>query len=268
MTNQRLIITIKSKSIANSFAYFWRNKIINLLADDGYIIMDLCFDIFQDYNFFYNNGILNFHGKMLHETFNLLNHNNIYVLIIDNDAYPLSREAIDITFKLAEQNGISGNLQRTNCIDNNQHLFIAPSYLCIRGSLIHELGLNAWVTNTRSDTAEEIIWNNPNINVREIGFRPLKTLFKPIWKLDGDNNVYGIGTTFISNQNVPINYHHFYSRLWISRVHFYIISMFDFIIINYKCINFFNISLCNFGYIKKIKNDIFRNLRYFLGKID
>ena len=115
---------------------------------------------------------------------------NSYCLILDIDAFPLSKYAIKLTFVLAMLKGINGNIQRTNCIDNGDHLFIGPSYICFNTKTIQNLKESAWIANDRSDVSEEITWVKPDLIDQNL-FRPINTLFKPIWALEGRKKLWG-----------------------------------------------------------------------------
>ena len=108
--------------------------------------------------------------------------------------------------------------------------------------IIQNLNESAWIANERSDVSEEITWLKPNLIDQNL-FRPINTLFKPIWALEGKKKVYGVGTTF-GYKNLPINYHHFYSRNFMARLHFFLISFIKFIN-NIKKINSLSI-ICIF----------------------
>ena len=159
--------------------------------------------------------------------------------------------------------GINGNIQRTNCIDNNEHLFIAPSYICFNTETIQNLNESAWIANERSDVSEEITWLKPNLIDQNL-FRPIKTLSRPIWPLEGKKKVYGLGTTF-GYKDLPVNYHHFYSRNFISRLHFFLISFLKYIKIKLSSINTQKISLK--VKIKGLLSEIKFATKYILGKI-
>jgi len=49
------------------------------------------------------------------------------VLILDIDCIPLAERAIDTYLAYAYNGSIAGNAQRTNHLDNGQHVFAAPS---------------------------------------------------------------------------------------------------------------------------------------------
>tara|TARA_Y100000739_G_scaffold206449_1_gene194369 strand:- start:102 stop:704 length:603 start_codon:yes stop_codon:yes gene_type:complete len=188
---------------------------------------------------------------------------NSFCLIIDLDAFPLNKYAIKLTFVLAMLKGINGNIQRTNCIANGGHLFIGPSYICFNTERIQKLKEAAWIANERSDVSEEITWSQPELIDQNL-FRPLKTLFKPIWALEGEKKVYGVGTTFGYN-GIPINYHHFYSRNFIARFHFFLISFFTYLKIKLTLYAFKKTNL-NLK-IKQTLSETKFSIKYILGKI-
>ena len=103
----------------------------------------------------------------------------------------------------------------------------------------NKLGDKAWIINDRSDVGGEISWTSPEILEQDL-FRPIKTIFKPIWRLSHlEKPSIGIGTTF-GFKNRSMTYHHFYSRIGISKFHFFIVSFCSYIKIKFK-------------YLKKIK---------------
>ena len=167
-------------------------------------------------------GRLTVHGVMLGQLQRLLP-SDALCLLIDVDAFPLSRQAIQLSFVLAERHGLCGNAQRTNCISNGEHLFAGPSFCCFSQRLLGPLGDQAWRINDRSDVGEEICWRLP-LPLQEVLFRPLRTRFAPIWPLEGSTPVYGVGSTF-GCEGVPVSYHHFFARNLTSRLHFWWISL-------------------------------------------
>ena len=175
-----------------------------------------------------HDGSLTIHGVMLNQL-QLYLPINALCLLIDLDAFPLSKRSVWLTFVLADQYGISGNAQRTNCIDNGEHLFVGPSYLCFSQRLLNSRVKSPWVVNQRSDVGEEICWSlttQPGHNF----FRPKSTIFPPLWPLEGDRRVYGIGTIF-GYGDEAVSYHHFFARNIVSRVHFAFVSFFHYFLI-------------------------------------
>ncbi len=224
------IYSLSTNNLSKNWAFIFRNKIIKLLIPKQVKIGTLEFNKkyceLESLKTKSKSDHLSIHSVMIRDLIRNLNSNS-YCLIIDIDAFPLTRYAIKLSFVLAMLKGINGNIQRTNCIENGGHLFIGPSYICFNTDTIKKLKEAAWITNERSDVSEEITWAKPELVDQNL-FKPLKTIFKPIWALEGEKKVYGLGTTFGYN-NLPINYHHFYSRNFIARLHFFLISFFKYI---------------------------------------
>ena len=259
------VYSLSTNNLATNWAFFFRNKILKLLMPQEVKIGTL--EYIKKYCELSSlrskskSNYLSIHSVMIRDLIRNLNPNS-YCLILDIDAFPLSKYAIKLTFVLAMLKGINGNIQRTNCIDNGDHLFIAPSYICFSTKIIQNLNESAWVANDRSDVSEEITWVNPDLIDQNL-FRPIHTLFKPIWALEGKKKVYGIGTTF-GYKNLPINYHHFYSRNFIARLHFFLISFIKFIKINFNINNNKKINLRFL--IKETIREIKFSIKYLLGK--
>ena len=260
------IYSLSTNNLSKKWQFIFRNKILKLLLPEPVKIGTLEFDknycereslISKS-----NSDYLSIHSVMIRDLIRNLNAKS-YCLIIDIDAFPLSKYAIKLTFVLAMLKGINGNIQRTNCIDNGAHLFIGPSYICFHTKIIKELKQAAWIANSRSDVSEEITWQKPELIDHNL-FKPLKTLFKPIWALEGEKKVYGIGTTFGYN-NLPINYHHFYSRNFVSRLHFFLISFYDYLKIKFTAKGFKKLNLKLI--INQTLKDTKFSIKYLLGKI-
>ena len=265
--NDMYICTVSTKNISNNFAFFFRNKIIKYLAPKEAKILNLQFDLEKCKEEVKktqkSNNSHTIHSYMISECIKLLNKNS-YCLLIDLDAFPLNKSAIKISFSLAKLKGINGNMQRTNCINNNKNIFIAESYMCFSTNLIKPLGDKVWKINYRSDVSEELSWIFPELIDFHL-FKPIKTIFKPIWYLRNKSPEYGIGTTF-AYDNKEINYHHFYARNFISRLHFFLISFKYYVKIVLKENTSKKKSPTNF--FSSLKNEIKFSLKYILGKID
>ncbi len=221
-----LIATVQTRDLANSWLFHWRDRLIRALAPPPVLLLNLECESQLTRQLAaasdQPDGRLTVHGVMLRQLQRFLP-NDALCLLIDVDAFPLSRQAIQLSFVLAERHGLCGNAQRTNCISNGEHLFVGPSYCCFSQGLLEPLGDQAWRINGRSDVGEEICWRVP-LHIQEILFRPMHTRFKPIWPLEGNTPVYGVGTTFGCDR-VPVSYHHFFARNLTSRVHFWLISL-------------------------------------------
>ncbi len=261
-SNKELIIaTVVTKDISNNWSFIYRDKIIRLLAPRPVKILKIEYDKFhceeiskKSHN---KNGYLPIHAVMINDLLNILNDES-FCLLIDIDAFPLTKESIKISFITAYLQGVNGNLQRTNCLDNSEHLFIAESFMCFNTKILKALGENAWRVNKRSDVSEEITWLHPEF-LSKNNFKPIDTLMKPIWPLKGTKPVYGIGTTF-GLDKLKINYHHFFARNFASRLHFYFISFFKYNSIKRKMKDK---KIRSFNFLKEFKFTV----KYLLGKI-
>ena len=257
------VYSLSTNNLSNNWSFSFRNKILKLLMPEEVKIGTLEFnkkycEQCSSRSKSESKAYLSIHSVMIRDLIRNLNSNS-FCLIIDLDAFPLSKYAIKLTFVLAMIKGINGNIQRTNCIDNNEHLFIAPSYICFNTETIQNLNESAWIANERSDVSEEITWLKPNLIDQNL-FRPIKTLSRPIWPLEGKKKVYGLGY-----KDLPVNYHHFYSRNFISRLHFFLISFLKYIKIKLSSINTQKISLK--VKIKGLLSEIKFATKYILGKI-
>jgi len=221
-----VIATVQTRDLANSWLFHWRDRLIRALAPPPVLLLNLECEPQLTAQLAAGSeqpeGRLTVHGVMLRQLQRLLP-SDALCLLIDVDAFPLSRPAIQLSFVLAARHGLCGNAQRTNCISNGEHLFAGPSYCCFSQGLLEPLGDQAWRINGRSDVGEEICWRLP-LPLEAILFRPLRTRFAPIWPLEGTTPVYGVGTTF-GCDGVPVSYHHFFARNLTSRLHFWWISL-------------------------------------------
>ena len=260
------IYSLSTNNLSTKWSFVFRNKILKLLTPEKVKLGKLEFNKkyceIESLRSKSRSNYLSIHSVMIRDLIRNLNKNS-FCLIIDLDAFPLNKYAIKLTFVLAMLKGINGNIQRTNCIANGGHLFIGPSYICFNTERIQKLKEAAWIANERSDVSEEITWSQPELIDQNL-FRPLKTLFKPIWALEGEKKVYGVGTTFGYN-GIPINYHHFYSRNFIARFHFFLISFFSYLKIKLTLYAFKKTNL-NLK-IKQTLSETKFSIKYILGKI-
>lgn len=140
------------------------------------------------------------------------------VLILDVDCVPLSSNALDYTFNRIEEGAVIGNVQRSNHLDNNKHLFCGASCCGISRETWERLGRPSSSPTNRSDICEEFVWLAEEQGVDVEFFIPQSYERLPYnepnpWPLDDILPPYGIGTTFANKNNTPMFYHLFQSRL-------------------------------------------------------
>jgi hypothetical protein len=149
------------------------------------------------------------------------------IFFLDIDAVPLNIHAIDDTIQQAAKGRLIGNVQRTNHIKNDQHLFVAPSCLAISVDSFVTIGKPSGMETRRADVAEEYTFAAEKTGIVPVDFyMPLKYDSKPAecdsWALKDGMPVYGRGTTFgfeptkgsmlgidTSSEAVPLFWHSF-----------------------------------------------------------
>ncbi len=137
------------------------------------------------------------------------------LLLLDIDCIPLSKESLDLTFELAYKGNLVGNIQRSNHISNNQHVFVAPSFLTISKLTYKELGRPTFSDTEQGDVAEQLTYNAEKIQLPCVYYMPKHTELFPdgeSWALADGMPKYGIGTTF-EFKGQEMSFHLFQSRL-------------------------------------------------------
>jgi hypothetical protein len=140
------------------------------------------------------------------------------VLILDIDCIPLNEEALNYIFAEAEKGKIVGNIQRSNHLQNNQHVYAAPSCICITKEMFEKLGSPSFKITNRGDIGEELTYLAEQQGIEVEMFMPSTYEKLPYgdekpWDLQDNMPKYGIGTTFINNEGKEMFYHLFQSRL-------------------------------------------------------
>lgn len=138
------------------------------------------------------------------------------VLVLDVDCIPLTQQALTYIFQNASRGMLIGNAQRSHYIENNEHIFIGSSCICISKSVFEKLGKPSMVPTKRGDIAEEFVYIAEEKNIPIEFFYPQSYEASPYgatsWALKGDLPHYGIGTTFESIDGRARFYHLFESR--------------------------------------------------------
>lgn len=143
------------------------------------------------------------------------------ILMLDIDCIPLNTKALEYTFERAEQGVLIGNVQRSNHLDNNKHIYPAPSCVAFSRELYDKLGRPSWKPTNRGDIGEELCYRAEEKGIEIEMFMPSKYEEIPHWNTgerkpwdlrDGDPQ-FGIGTTFVDKDGNEMFYHLFQSRL-------------------------------------------------------
>ena len=123
------------------------------------------------------------------------------LFFLDVDAAPLHEEAIHQTIRAAAAGRLIGNIQRSNHIQNDQHVFVAPSCLAVSVDTFVTMGKPSGLETKRADVAEEYTFAAEKTGIIPVDFyMPLRYDDKPAecesWALKDGMPVYGRGTTF------------------------------------------------------------------------
>ena len=123
------------------------------------------------------------------------------ILFLDVDALPLDMDAIDLTIRAASNGALVGNIQRSNHIQNDQHVFVAPSCLAISVDSFVTIGMPSALETSRADVAEEYTFAAEKSGLVPVDYyMPLRYDSSPSecasWALKDGMPVYGRGTTF------------------------------------------------------------------------
>jgi hypothetical protein len=123
------------------------------------------------------------------------------VMFLDIDAIPLNEDAIDSYIEQAYNGTLVGNIQRTNHLNNGQHVFVAPSAMAISVETFWTINKPSALETGRSDVAEEYTWLAQKAGVPVRFYMPLRYEEAPAeapegWNLADGMPKYGLGTTF------------------------------------------------------------------------
>ena len=133
--------------------------------------------------------------------------------LLDIDAIPLNSLVIPYMLYKASLGYMTGNIQRSNHLQNGRHVFAAPSFMSLSKALWWGMGKPSFKTTQRADVAEEVTFRAEAQGVPLELFRPSRVLGEKQWALEAsDQPQYGIGT-FFSFEGMEISYHNFQIRI-------------------------------------------------------
>lgn len=146
------------------------------------------------------------------------------IIFLDVDAVPLNHTALDYIVQRAAVNQVLvGDAQNTNHIQNDKHLFAAPSVLAVSTDTFVAMGKPSARPTNRADVAEEYTFYAEKNKVPVELFLPLSfeeaPAEKAYWDLQNESvpeefRKYGRGTTFgFANESgkTPMFWHAFQS---------------------------------------------------------
>lgn len=130
------------------------------------------------------------------------------IMFLDIDCVPVDDSALDYLFQEAYKNKVIGDAQRSNHIENGQHVFCAPHNVTFTVELYRKLGNPSFMPNYRGDVAEELTFRAREANIEIEILMPIRYDAPPIrmdwepkdlppyWDLADGMPKYGVGTTF------------------------------------------------------------------------
>lgn len=148
------------------------------------------------------------HGKTMDQVVPMLkDRGHDAIMFLDIDCVPLNYSAIDYMFHQAYNGKLVGDAQRSNHIENGQHVFCGAHNITFTIANYEKMGNPTFEPTPRGDVAEELTWRARERNIEVETLMPIRydappirmaweTNAEPFWRLaDGMPN-YGIGTTY------------------------------------------------------------------------
>jgi hypothetical protein len=117
------------------------------------------------------------------------------IIFLDTDCIPLTSDSFPALFRSASTGTLVGNVQRSNHIQNNEHIFIAPSCMAFSRSQYLSLNSPSFHTTQRGDIGEELTYAWHAAGLTTVGFLPTQSR-NQIWALETGERGYGHGTVF------------------------------------------------------------------------
>lgn len=134
-------------------------------------------------------------------------HNNTrpITIFLDIDCIPLKQGALECMTEQVENGTLFGAVQRSNHIQNNEHLYVGPFCMAFLNSQYKTLGSPSFFETSRGDCAEELTYRWEELK-SPVEFIWPSHVEHPCWLLK-DNIMFGQGTTYGN-----LFYHAFESR--------------------------------------------------------
>ena len=140
------------------------------------------------------------------------------ILLLDIDCVPLNSASLHYMFQQAELGILIGNIQRANHIENDKHVYIAPSAICISKETFEKLGKPSFAPNSKGDVGESLTYLAEKLSIPMEMFMPAAYEKIPYqrsepWPLADGMPLYGIGTTYADANGNEMFYHLFQSSM-------------------------------------------------------
>ena len=130
------------------------------------------------------------------------------IMFLDIDCVPVAEDALVYFFEQAYSGKVIGDAQRSNHIENDQHVFCAPHNVTFTMENYRKCGNPSFMPNYRGDVAEELTFRARESNIEVEIVMPIRYDAPPIrmdweskdlppyWDLADGMPKYGVGTTF------------------------------------------------------------------------
>lgn len=147
-------------------------------------------------------------GNTMDAIIEMMSERHDAIMFLDIDAVPVHESALDYFFEQAYAGKVIGSAQRSNHIQNNQHIFCAPHNVTFTLETYRKCGNPSFSPNHRGDVAEELTFAAEERNIPVEILMPVRYDAPPIrmdwepkdsppyWDLADGMPKYGIGTTF------------------------------------------------------------------------
>ena len=140
------------------------------------------------------------------------------ILFLDIDCVPVNKCAIDYMFKQAYAGKLIGDAQRSNHIENNQHVFAGAHNVGFTLETYDKMGKPSFIPTHRGDVAEELTYKAEESNIEVELLMPLRydappirmqweTETEPFWRLADGMPHFGIGTTYGLDDGTELFWH-------------------------------------------------------------
>ena len=169
------------------FSLYWNNVDSEIVAWQKRVFDKIGFSINQ-HNI---NGVN--HGSWIDDVMKQYENVDVY-LFLDIDCVPLSKEALNETFKAAQKYGLAGAEGAANHLDPNKN-YIAAWYVAISRSMWLEKGKPSAMADENNDVCQRWTeeWRKDNSSL--VIYQPIKSII-PRWDLPNRKLAYGIGTQY------------------------------------------------------------------------
>ena len=155
------------------------------------------------------------HGIAIDDYLSGHGHEFDHLVLFDVDSIPLHEDAIPTTLSnIAMEDRIVGAAAQSNHISED-HPFAGMSCFGLPLRLWDDLGRPSFRSSDRSDTGEELTWASEEDGIGVALMWP-GAIESPKWKLSKDRTV-GLGTSFVSEDGIPLAYHAFECRFGYQR---------------------------------------------------